>query len=105
MNLLQGIYCNKDPIVPSAAQLSTVLTSLYCFAVSAIYLFPQCLEAGDSLSYSAGMREAALHAAAGRCPNIVGLTDAFEHRSSSGRHPVMVMEPCGTNLLNVRVTN
>jgi hypothetical protein len=63
----------------------------------------QCLEAGDTSSYAAGMREAALHAAAGRCPNIVALTDAFEHRSSSGRHPVMVLEPCGTNLLHVSV--
>lgn len=61
----------------------------------------QCMEAGDGTSYTAGMREAALHATAGRCPNIVSLLDAFEHRSSSGRHPVMVLERCGANLLVV----
>jgi len=59
------------------------------------------MEAGDGTSYIAGMREAALHATAGRCPNIVSLLDAFEHRSSSGRHPVMVLERCGANLLVV----
>lgn len=61
----------------------------------------KCMEAGDGTSYIAGMREAALHATAGRCPNIVSLLDAFEHRSSSGRHPVMVLERCGANLLVV----
>lgn len=60
------------------------------------------MEAGDNTSYTSGMREAALHATAGRCPNIVAMLDAFEHRSSSGRHPVMVLEPCGASLLNVR---
>ena len=59
------------------------------------------MEAGDNTSYTAGMREAALHATVGRHNNIVGLLDAFEHRNSSGRHPVMVLQPCGATLLNV----
>lgn len=58
-------------------------------------LFMQCVEAGDTGSYLAGTREAALHAAAGRHPNLVPLLDAFEHRSRAGRHAVLVTEPAG----------
>ena len=61
----------------------------------------QCLEAGDADSFSVGMREAALHAALGTCSNLSLMLDAFEHRSSSGRHPVMVFEQPGDTLETV----
>jgi hypothetical protein len=47
------------------------------------------------------MREAALHAALGTCNNLSRMVDAFEHRSSSGRHPVMVFEQSGDTLETV----
>jgi serine/threonine protein kinase len=62
-------------------------------------VFPdQVVEAGDATSYAAGAREAAVHALAGRHPNVVSLLDAFEHRSSKGRHAAMVLEQCGSSL-------
>jgi hypothetical protein len=63
--------------------------------------FLQCLEAGDADSYIVGMREAILHAALGNCSNLSHMLDAFEHRSSSGRHPVMVFEQAGDALTTV----
>eukprot|EP00775_Hariotina_reticulata_P007713 gene7713-7912_t len=56
------------------------------------------VEAGDATSYTAGTREAALHAMSGRHSNIVPLLDAFEHRSGSGRHAALVTERCGSSL-------
>lgn len=69
-----------------------------------LLLLLQLVEAGDAASYAAGTREAALHAMAGRHPNIVPLLDAFEHRSPAGRHACMVLERCGSNLLYVSLT-
>lgn len=42
-----------------------------------LLLLLQLVEAGDAASYAAGTREAALHAMAGRHPNIVPLLDAL----------------------------
>ncbi|WIA21033.1 hypothetical protein OEZ85_005361 [Tetradesmus obliquus] len=55
-------------------------------------------DAADAVSYTAGTREAALHAMAGRHPNIVPLLDAFEHRSAAGRHACMVLQREGSAL-------
>ncbi|KAF6255788.1 hypothetical protein COO60DRAFT_1461993 [Scenedesmus sp. NREL 46B-D3] len=60
------------------------------------------MEPGDSVSYTAGTREAALHAMAGRHANIVPLLDAFEHRTAAGRHACMVLERQGSPLDYVR---
>eukprot|EP00879_Flechtneria_rotunda_P026981 GHRR01028835.1.p1 GENE.GHRR01028835.1~~GHRR01028835.1.p1 ORF type:complete len:298 (+),score=84.15 GHRR01028835.1:283-1176(+) len=60
------------------------------------------VEAGDQNSYLCGVREAALHALAGRHRHILSLLDAFEHRSRRGRHAAMVLEKAGTNMEVVR---
>jgi hypothetical protein len=64
----------------------TLASSACCF------LLLQVTNATDAVSYTAGTREAALHALAGRHPHIVPLLDAFEHRTAAGRHACMVME-------------
>lgn len=48
------------------------------------------MESGDFPTFSAGTREAAAHAAAGRHPHIAELLATFEHRSKAGRHACMV---------------
>jgi hypothetical protein len=67
------------------------------------------MEPGDAVSYTAGTREASLHALAGRHANIVPLLDAFEHRTAAGRHACMVLERQGSPLdyvsLTVSLTN
>ena len=73
-------------------------------SASTLLLLLQLVEAGDAASYAAGTREAALHAMAGRHPNVVPLLDAFEHRSPAGRHACLVLERCGSNLLYVSGT-
>lgn len=69
-----------------------------------LLLLLQCVEGGDAVSYLAGTREASLHAQACRHPNILQLLDAFEHRSSNGRHACMVLEKAGSNLYIVSVS-
>jgi hypothetical protein len=65
-------------------------------------LLAQCFEAGDAATYAAGVREAAVWAAAGRHPNLRALLDAFEHRSAAGRHAVLVAQALdGTPLAEV----
>jgi hypothetical protein len=59
---------------------------------------PQVTSTADASSYTAGSREAALHALAGRCAHIVPLLDAFEHRTAAGRHACMVLERQGSPL-------
>jgi hypothetical protein len=51
---------------------------------------PQLMESGDYPSFSAGAREAAAHASAGRHPNIAALLGTFEHRTKHGRHACLV---------------
>jgi hypothetical protein len=65
----------------------------------------QVMEPGDAVSYTAGSREAALHALAGRCAHIVPLLDAFEHRTAAGRHACMVLERQGSPLDYVSLTS
>ncbi|KAI8472847.1 MAG: kinase-like domain-containing protein [Monoraphidium minutum] len=57
-------------------------------------------ESGDFPTFSAGLREAAAHAAAaaGRHPGIAALLATFEHRSPGGRHACLVVEPLGSSL-------
>jgi hypothetical protein len=58
----------------------------------------QVTNATDAASYTAGTREAALHALAGRHVSVVPLLDAFEHRTAAGRHACMVLERQGSPL-------
>jgi hypothetical protein len=102
--------CQPDSVGYTAKTLDRIFNPPACYnvhfestkpsaLVTPLCTYPlQVMEPGDAVSYTAGTREASLHALAGRHPNIVPLLDAFEHRTAAGRHACMVLERQGSPL-------